>query len=285
MPLIIGVVLAHANLYALVENWYGEAPQWPEWLIFMFANLKNILLPDRVSVLFLISGFFFFKGMQKNEPHFFGNKLKRRFHSLLIPYLAWNTLALILFYIKSNEALGCLSLQSGEEFSLLEYLSGYWAFYFTGDTPANMPLWFVRNLMVMCLLTPLLYRLLRFRYGWFFLVVMVLCLINDIVIPLPGLNLHSLLFFSLGAWLQLNNISIVNIPPLIGWISVALYVPASYFQFGLHNEQWYIACSLVVVLIKAMAMVFVYRKCFGIKLSLPFPKLQNRHSISMHCMV
>lgn len=287
LPLIIGVVLAHANLYALVENWYGETPVWPQWLIFIFYNFKNILLPERVAVLFLISGFFFFKGIHRAEPNFFINKLKRRVHSLLVPYIVWNTIALILFYIKSNEVLGSLSVQSGEEFSIIKYLSGYWAFYFTGDTPANMPLWFVRNLMVICLLTPLLYRLLRTTWSWFFLIVLAFCLVYDIVIPVNGLDISSIFFFSLGAWLQINNVSIVTIPAKVGWMAVALYIPLSYFQFGLYDEPWYILCALATVLIKAIALVFAVSELFKHRIICSVPKIaeQTFYLYALHGLI
>lgn len=287
LPLIIGVVMVHANLYDIVLNWTGEAPHWPEWLILLFRHFNDVLFPKRVPVLFIISGYLFFKGANSMEPHFFRNKLKRRVHSLLIPYMAWNTLALLLFYVKSSNVLGDVSLQSGEEFSLLKYLSGYWSFYFTEGVPVNGPLWFVRNLMVVCLLTPLLYRLLRGRLGWLFLLFAAVCVSCEFLIPIHGFDIFSILFFSIGAWLQLHNVNIINIPPVMGWIAVAMYFPVSYFQFGLYDDSWYMACSLVAVLVKAVAMVFVISELFRCRILRSVPKIaeQTFYLYALHGLI
>ena len=51
-PLIMGVVLAHCNLYAVIGNWEGSNPDWPGWLIYIFNYLYWLLLPARVPTLF-----------------------------------------------------------------------------------------------------------------------------------------------------------------------------------------------------------------------------------------
>ena len=69
-PLIMGVVLAHCNLYAIFTNWNGVAPDWPNWLIYIFQYFYWLLLPARVPTLFIISGYFF-SGHKKREMHVF----------------------------------------------------------------------------------------------------------------------------------------------------------------------------------------------------------------------
>ena len=60
-PLILGVVFIHTNIYSLVKMWEGASPQWPQWLIYVFNYLYLIVLPEPVPVLFIISGYFFFR--------------------------------------------------------------------------------------------------------------------------------------------------------------------------------------------------------------------------------
>lgn len=64
-PLILGVILIHSNLFALVTMWEGTAPDWPEWLVYIFNNFAYLVLPPRVPILFIISGYFFFRSQKK----------------------------------------------------------------------------------------------------------------------------------------------------------------------------------------------------------------------------
>ena len=73
-PLMIGVVFWHNNLYALVEIWEGTAPQWPHWLIYIFNYLHLIILPAPVPVLFIISGYLFFRNTSTGECVPFADK-------------------------------------------------------------------------------------------------------------------------------------------------------------------------------------------------------------------
>ncbi|MBR2300562.1 MAG: acyltransferase [Bacteroidaceae bacterium] len=276
-PLIVGVVMLHANLYNLVTQWSGEAPLWPAWLVFYFRNIVNILFPSCVAIFFLLAGYFFFTGEQKRNIAYFRDKLRRRVQTLLVPYLLWNTLALLLFYIKSSDFLGGLSQQSGEDFSFAKYLTGYWAFYFSGDIPANGPLWFVRDLMVVSLLSPLLYQLLRNRWlGVISLLVLFVCVSCGAAVDIHGVDFYSILFFSIGAWLRLQRIDIQNVPKRVGVAAIALYFPISCFMFNLCDSPVYVALSLVATLIKFVALIYLIAQLYSSRLLVNIPKLSQR---------
>lgn len=276
-PLIIGVVMLHANLYNLVAQWSGEAPLWPSWLVFYFRNIVNILFPSCVAIFFLLAGYFFFTGEQKRDIVYFRDKLRRRVHTLLVPYLLWNTLALLLFYIKSSDFLGGLSQQSGEEFSFVKYLSGYWAFYFSGDIPVNGPLWFVRDLMVVSLLSPLLYLLLRNRWvGIISLLVLFACVSCGVTVGIHGVDFYSILFFSIGAWLRLQRVDIQNVSKRVGVAALVLYFPISCFMFNLCDSAVYVALSLVATLVKFVALIYLIAQLYSRGLLANIPKLSQR---------
>lgn len=65
-----------------------------------------------------------------------------------------------------------------------------------------LPLWFVRDLMVVSVLTPLIYWLIR-RFRFWPVVVLGLCYIFDIFIPLHGFSAVCFFWFSLGAYLSI----------------------------------------------------------------------------------
>ena len=68
-PLIMGVVLAHCNLYAIIEQGDGYVLEMPAWLVFIFNELYLVVLPPRVPILFIISGYFFSWDIYNNPNH------------------------------------------------------------------------------------------------------------------------------------------------------------------------------------------------------------------------
>ena len=65
--------------------------------------------------------------------------------------------------------------------------------------PANMPLWFLRDLMVVSLLTPIIYMGIRKMGGWL-LVVLTPLYLSGICAFIPGLSAYAIYFFTLGAF-------------------------------------------------------------------------------------
>lgn len=276
-PLIIGVVMLHANLFSLVTQWTGEAPHWPGWLIFYFRNIVNILFPQCVATFFLLSGYFFFTGEQAKNLSYFKEKWRSRVHTLLVPYILWNSIALLLFYVKSSNLLGGISMQSGEEFSVVKYLTGYWAFYYSGDIPVNGPLWFVRDLMVVSLFTPLLYCLLRNRWvGAVTLLLLLACVSCGVNIDIHGVDFYSILFFSVGAWMRLQRVNLENIGKKVGVTALVLYLPVSYFMFNLCDSPFYIAFSQIAVVIKFVALLYLLSMLYRSEVLKGIPKLSTR---------
>lgn len=143
-----------------------------------------------VAVYFFISGYLFFASRIWSWT-VYGRKLKNRVHTLLIPYLLWNLLAIILV---AGKSLPCfapfLSYEgTGVDWSLANVLSCFWeydgrlsappagtvgyeAFVKVQPYPINTALWFVRDLMIVVLLAPL-WRALLMRFRNLFLAVLV----------------------------------------------------------------------------------------------------------------
>ena len=98
-----------------------------------------------VSFFYVVSGFFLFR--RCGELGWYGRALRKRCKSLLVPYVAWILCALVVFVV----------------FFKREWSSFVWldAFGITSKLPLLTPLWYVRNLFVLCLLSPLLLPICR----------------------------------------------------------------------------------------------------------------------------
>ena len=149
---------------------------------------------------FLISGFLFFFSKKS-----YVEKLRSRLHTLFIPYVLWNLLLLLLYVIAY--ALGHPQDINGKnivEYSFIDYLRLFWdrGSYDNGNfVPILCPLWYIRNLIIMSILSPLLYYLIRYVRDLFLIIVAVWWMTT----PHNAFISQTILFFSLGAYFAILN--------------------------------------------------------------------------------
>lgn len=183
-------------------------------LQYLFANG---LLRFRIPMLFAISGFLF--ALHDFQPH--GTRVKKRIRTLVLPYLLWSALHIaLLFLMETDPVLRGWVANSGIAYmgenqplvhdASLVQLVQRWIF-----APLPYQLWFIRSLFFLNLLYPILRWVISHPKGSkvFFTVVPLCWLVGYLVFfvqmntPLPYmlmgfLESDSLLFFTLGIWLQ-----------------------------------------------------------------------------------
>lgn len=137
------------------------------WWVRQF--LKEGVCQVAVPFFFIAAGYFLAGHMQ--EVGWWPRELKKRVRSLLIPYLVWALLYGV-FMIG-----GVMLANHLSHASLFATLDGPWGgvvlkvFGLCIEVPQLWPLWFVRNLLFLCLLAPLLKGMMA-RHGVFFLVLL-----------------------------------------------------------------------------------------------------------------
>ena len=95
----------------------------------------------------------------------------------------------------------------------MNFLKAFWEFRFEGlgeskSMPIDFPLWYVRDLMVVILLSPLIYRLVK---GGVVLVAALGLLWFAFEIEFIGIEVTGFFFFSLGAYLAVNKIDVPKV--------------------------------------------------------------------------
>ena len=157
---------------------------------------------------FFISGFLFFLS---HKTYF--EKIKARCHSLLVPYLLWNALLLSGYIVAL--ALGHPQDINGKnmaDFNLMDYLRLFWdrgSFDNGNFVPLLCPYWYIRNLLVLSLLSPIVFLLVRYLREVFLLVTAIWWMLTPHNAFIP----QSILFFSLGAYFSIhkkNPLSLFN---------------------------------------------------------------------------
>ncbi len=183
--------------------------------------IDGFLRGQSVPIYFFISGFVFFLGIELTKEKYI-QKLKNRLKTLLIPYIIWNIVAVLLVLPRFLPCFSSLFPNIHKiqlDFSFPAILETFWnakeGIFIQPPTvddvvsnniyPQDVPLWFVRDLMIVVLCTPLLYWLLqRTRHYlvlvlgvlWFTLAYWDLGHINQL--------LTAFFFFLWGAYMSVN---------------------------------------------------------------------------------
>ena len=167
-----------------------------------------------VPLFLMISGYLYFNNCTIYEgfnKETYIKKTKSRIKSLLVPYLLWNLLVFALFsgmqmLVGGSEIMAKDGYKALSDYTLIDYFKNFWALDSTG-MPVDGPLWFIRDLFIISLFSPLVYigiKYLRWAFvcilcfwgymGWSFDIPLIDC---TFVVDSPEI------FFSLGASLML----------------------------------------------------------------------------------
>lgn len=201
--------------------------------------VDGFLRGQSVPIYFFIAGYVFFAGVDWGISAYL-RKLRNRVHTLLIPYLLWNTLAIGIFLVQYVPAIRrFLPIEYELHTGLSDILACYWMYnnQLTPDAgsllhpyyPLNIPLWFIRDLMLVVLFTPLLYFILR-RIGFFFLIFLSVIYLGLQFIE-DGGHIHLLvvatLFFSWGGYISIQKRNLLTEFSRYKYLALAIYLLSS----------------------------------------------------------
>ena len=150
-----------------------------------------------VPTFFIISGAVFFRDYTNDK---YLQKLKSRIYTLLIPYLSWNTIWMIFgvvttiyfsqyFYARIPSDLSPM----GMLLSIVHYTD-------------NGPFWFIFNLIVFILVSPIIYLALKNKYVGGIVVVLVM-VVNELGYGLPikvFFESESIVYYMAGAYVGIH---------------------------------------------------------------------------------
>ncbi|PUB29377.1 acyltransferase-like protein [Elizabethkingia sp. YR214] len=155
---------------------------------------------------FIFSGYFFFIKMDRWNTLDYFNKLKKNIKTLLIPYLIWNLAIIIATHIK-NLLFIKVGLPPEDSYSIFSHLSLYELFW---KMPVNYPLWFIRDLIIMSIFSPLFYLLFNYtKFGGLIFLFVLYVLVLEI--PAPGFSSIAMFFFGLGSFMGMFKYSMLKI--------------------------------------------------------------------------
>lgn len=147
---------------------------------------------------FFISGFLFFLSKKS-----FLLKIQTRYQTLLVPYLLWNALLLALYIIAFMAGYPQdINGKNITDYTLIDYIRVFWdrGSYDNGNfVPILCPFWYIRNLLIMSILSPLFYYFIKYVREIFLLAVAVWWMLT----PHNAFISQTILFFCLGAYFSI----------------------------------------------------------------------------------
>jgi fucose 4-O-acetylase-like acetyltransferase len=203
------------------QNTVYDINEYP--IIRILGDLIDMLLTGaNVPLFFIISGFLFFYNVDFNLG-IYKSKIWRRVSTLLIPYFIWNTIAILLRLLPLIPYLSSMFPRASSltyNFSFLNILSCYWTNYpgiIVGTpqyyVPIDGPLYYMRDLMIVVLLSPMIHLLIKkagasivYLFGLFW--IMEPFVDKALTIPCMVFMTKALFFFSWGAYMSINRINL-----------------------------------------------------------------------------
>lgn len=183
---------------------YTGSPDLFTNLTWFYRNITAYTLGAvAVPLFFFISGITMFRNYQ---PKMYFQKLRSRAKTLLTPYLIWNTIGLMVAILCFITPLS--SLISGREsfsFSFENIFQGIFLYKY------NFQFWFLYDLIIYVLLTPIIYLLVSHKTIGFFT-----CLIT-LALPMffdhfLGVDLHFTTFYFIGCFIGKHYLSLFAQP-------------------------------------------------------------------------
>jgi surface polysaccharide O-acyltransferase-like enzyme len=257
--MIIMVVFLHA--YNLPVD--RQAPGFSSFNHFIQLFISQGITRIAVPMFFSISGYLFFVNYTGRSDYY--KKITKRFKGLFLPYVMWSLAGLLFYYFLNTSPL----LKSYFNQNLFTGVTawGYCKLVFLDPIPFQ--LWFVRDLFLLALISPLIFVLIS-KFSLAFMLSLGTCWFYDINPPQfanlnwPFLRIEGILFFSLGATLALKKINLggkctPNITLLIVWIAL---VVAKVFYAGINLtvpiHKISIITGLVAVWLNYELLVFLF---------------------------
>lgn len=232
-PLIVGVVVIHSTFRVNEEGYEARTP----WYDALSTVLSDVLPLVAVPMFFIFAGYLFFFGVDSFGSGIYLRRLRSRFRSLLVPYLFWTLLYCVVILLAENvPALHDVSnsFKRPDGFGI----TSLWAARDSYDSlicfPIAMQFWFIRDLMVCVVLSPLYWFLIT-RYRGVAVAVLGALWIAGWQIPwlgARGFSSAAIFFFALGGWLAYRRSDVVSLardmrffgylwPALVALLSVA----------------------------------------------------------------
>jgi len=247
-PLTVFVVFIHYNMGVRGFSLHGvtsglDAPEWFRWVTALFSD---VLPRTAVPLFYIISGYLFFRG-GSFDTDVYRRKLRTRASTLLVPYLLWNVIAVLVqlshrlpFLSSVFPSAHLMEVQLTPLRLFRTFFDNYWnkGILITPENdgmvselpyPTDVPLWYVRDLMVLVLLAPAIWWIVKRAGRWLVVVLGTIWYLRPLLFPMweegwGTMLLEAAFFFSWGAFYGIRGLNPLNRIHKL-WPVALIYLP------------------------------------------------------------
>lgn len=259
-PLIVGVVMIHTLPHQVTIGGV-EFVDISKFKLYdyTFFLISEVLARIAVPLFFFISGFLFFKGEFTVDSYFL--KLKRRGRTILLPYIIWNLLVIAMFLFLQTFMSG---LTSGKNSGIADlpvklWLSLFWDYHDSG-MPVCYQMWFLRDLMVVMVLSPVIYWCMN-RFKQYFIILLGFLWLMNSWVNIPGMSISAFFFFTAGAWFRINKINFVDTMMPFMKSAAVVYVLLCAMNLYFRQYEWVCYIHRIGILVGIIVAITVSAYC------------------------
>lgn len=182
-PLIVGVIFIHTLPGIGVPDFLG---------ILFSKELTQISVPT----FYFLSGYLFFGGKRQFDKYTYELKIKSRVESLFLPFIAW-----LIISVQPFLCIHITKIAIGHE-----TMNNLWNYCWNMNTwvngPFNYHLWFLRELIIVSLASPIIYWAIMHFRKWCIIALLLIYMV-DLRPNTVFFSSQSFLFFSWGAYYRI----------------------------------------------------------------------------------
>lgn len=204
LVMCVFIVCLHAHTSVQMYPYLGELPVYLGVVRLLSFQIGEMGVP----CFFLISGYLFFQNFSFSVSCYW-QKMYKRLKTLLVPYLFWNLLIIgALWVVETIPFIESMFNDDGKklvhDFSFGDFAMAFWDF--KNNKPILTQFWYVRDLFLLCAVSPLLYLLLRYTRNW----VLFVFAAYWFVTPEVPCTESGILFFSIGSVVAMSGRSLLE---------------------------------------------------------------------------
>ena len=222
-PMALLVILIHTDGY--YAEWQNDVDLLSlEGACFLFGYALRLFAGIAVPTFFMISGFLFFNNFREFSWDGYMKKMKSRLKTLIIPFFLWNLLVwaallagkIALMFYRGESWSFVTDFIAEKNWHFLWDINHWgdanrpwlsWTTYSTG--PIDLPLWFLRDLIVVTVLSPLIYWFVKTLKIGSIIILLIACVMSFWV-TWHGFSCAAFFYFTLGAYFAINGKNIVD---------------------------------------------------------------------------
>ena len=219
-PLTVAVIFIHMNPEISMQNINYSDFTYADIFCIIATLGSNVISHIAVPCFYLFSGYLFFYKIETFNKSIYFNKMRKRINTLIVPYILWNILLIMITILGKSVKMNGDALIYINELSDFGILRLFWNCSEWGSNninflgwgipnygPVLLPLWFLRDLIMMVIISPLIYIFID-RTKIFGIIFLWILYYTKIWIIIPGFSsalfLSALCYFSLGAFFSIN---------------------------------------------------------------------------------